>query len=384
MKIAYFQIAEIKSQRAHLTQVIAMCNAFCSNGHYVTLYLPYEGNSIDESLLILNNTYGRICFTLSFVYSSISVISKRFKKYLYSRSVKQMILKDKPDLCFVRNPLLLKACIKTGVNTIYEAHNDRLHIGSSIINKAFTSIIKSAFSKPNFVLFICISKALKNYWEKQGVPKNKLLALHDGFNPTYFKNTLIKSEARKLFGLDANRFIACYTGNLMADRGIEIILKAAKKLPDILFLIVGGTKQDQRILIDLSINQEINNIKFIDKLPQVDIPKILWASDVLLGIWSSKVPTINYCSPLKIFEYMAAGRIIIAQAFPTVKEVLNNQNAILVAPDDVNSLIEGIKKATRSESSIAIKAMNEANNSYTWEFRVKKILKLISDYPSGI
>jgi glycosyltransferase involved in cell wall biosynthesis len=62
---------------------------------------------------------------------------------------------------------------------------------------------------------------------------------------------------------------------------------------------------------------------------------------VLLALWSKKVPTINYCSPLKIFEYMASGRIMVAHGFPTIKEVIkHNKNGLLARPDDFNDLVE--------------------------------------------
>ena len=56
-------------------------------------------------------------------------------------------------------------------------------------------------------------------------------------------------------------------------------------------------------------------------------------------IWTDKTNTMNYCSPLKLFEYMAAGRIIVGHDFPTISEVLtNNETALLVPPDSFEAL----------------------------------------------
>ena len=50
-----------------------------------------------------------------------------------------------------------------------------------------------------------------------------------------------------------------------------------------------------------------------------------------------KVPTINYCSPLKVFEYMASNKLIVADAFVTIKEVLTDK-MYFVKPDDYDDL----------------------------------------------
>ena len=77
----------------------------------------------------------------------------------------------------------------------------------------------------------------------------------------------------------------------------------------------------------------------------IQTPEYLY-SGYSVSLWSYEVPTINYCSPLKIFEYMAAGRTILAQGFPTILEVLhNNENAIIAKPDSFQDLYDKLKYA---------------------------------------
>jgi len=107
----------------------------------------------------------------------------------------------------------------------------------------------------------------------------------------------------------------------------------------------------------------------------------LFASDYLLAKWSSEVPTINYCSPLKVFEYMATGKPIITQDFPTIKEVLTDkQDAVLAKNDSYEDLKNCIEWAI--ENPTASKKMGEksralAFNEYSWKVRVNQMMKFI-------
>jgi len=85
----------------------------------------------------------------------------------------------------------------------------------------------------------------------------------------------------------------------------------------------------------------------------------------------------EFTSPIKLFEYMASRRPIVATALPTIKEVLEDcGNALLVKPDSVDSLVNGIKTVLVDHNlaeKISIQAARDVKK-YTWEERVKKIL----------
>jgi len=86
-----------------------------------------------------------------------------------------------------------------------------------------------------------------------------------------------------------------------------------------------------------------------------------------------------FMSPLKMFEYMASQRPIVATNLPSTREVLNENNAVLVEPDDSEKLAKGIKKVLDNKElsqKIAEQAYLDVKK-YTWEKRVKDIIKLL-------
>ena len=87
----------------------------------------------------------------------------------------------------------------------------------------------------------------------------------------------------------------------------------------------------------------------------------------------------KYTSPLKLFEYMASKRPIIASDLPSIREILNTENAILVKPGSAKALANAIKFALENPdfcAKISKQAYKDVQK-YTWEKRAKRILEFI-------
>jgi glycosyltransferase involved in cell wall biosynthesis len=82
-------------------------------------------------------------------------------------------------------------------------------------------------------------------------------------------------------------------------------------------------------------------------------------------------------SPLKMFEYMAAGRPIVATDFPVVREVLRDgETAVLVPPDNAEALGEGIQRVLVSPGLCqrVARGARDAAQGYSWNARARTIL----------
>lgn len=307
--------------------------------------------------------------------------NQTINRYFNYYSVRKLIRNTNPDIIFTRDPVLLISCVNTPARLIFESHNSLLHNGSKIINQILRKLLLRVSRNKNFILFISISKNLKNFWKQKGVNENKLLALHDGFTEEHFSEKINPHDTRAMLNLPVENKIAMYVGSLYSDREISSIITLAKDFPLVFFVIVGGPEDQVRLLEKDIRNLGLKNILMTGPLPHNEVPEYLFAADILLALWSDKVKTINYCSPLKLFEYMAAGKTILAHAFPTIKEVLtHNQTALLVEPNSYDDLKNKFEDALAlPNNQLGENARLLAFEKYTWSIRVNKILEKLKN-----
>lgn len=364
MNILYLNSSPFDSEMANLIQVKAMCKAMASLGLQVTLSVPgnkpaslkYEGYSL---------------------HFRKKIVKSKFDKYVNIFSLIHATKKTNPDIIYVRDPLiLLYVFLFTKNKMIFESHNYCLHEGISFLNRLYRWVLKKTISKGSVIKMVCISHALSNYWVTQGIPENKLIAAHDGIDLDMFSGKISKEQARKNLSLLPNKTIVTYSGRLYANRKIDNILTLAASFPQIDFLVVGGPNYNALEFKKEADNLKITNIQFAGQVKHEMVPEYLAASDILLALWSSDVPTINYCSPLKIFEYMAAQKVILAHGFPTIKEVLTDKtDALLIEPDSTEDLIKKLNDALQhtNQAQLAHNAYEKVKNEYTWQKRVQLI-----------
>jgi glycosyltransferase involved in cell wall biosynthesis len=383
MRIFYFHNAEVGQHTANLTQVISMCKAFAQNGAEVILCLPQPSEMSSEEINAKLTEVYQIenSFKLEFLKTPIKQF--RLKKFTNHLFIRKLLKKYNPDFCFTRDVNFLNIFVANGIPTFYESHNFKIHQGSIIINNLLKRILLRNAKNCKLIKIITISNKLAEFWKKEGIEESKLLSLHDGFSKKKYEKILEIEDARKQIKIPQNDFVAMYTGNLFPNRGVNTILKLAQEFPKIKFYIIGGPLKYQTILEQNAKEDNLQNVKFVGQVPFNKIHLYQFAANINLGIWSNKVPTINYCSPLKIFEYMAVERPIVAMGFPTIIEVLKNgKNAFISNPEDFDDLKKIFREAIDNPdiaTEYAKKARKEALEKYTWQKRTAQIIAMYKD-----
>lgn len=381
MRILYIHAHPLYNEMANGVQVISMCKELSKN-HNVILLSPKRSKSENEIKEILRKNFD-IDNSISLEFFKNITTNRRISEFITYLTVKKYIKKINPDFCFVRNSSFLRGCVKSKIPTFYEIHNNILHHRFNLLDFFLKKMLIKSAKSPYLIKFITLSDSLKKYWISKKIPKNKTMTLHSGFNVSDFKIIVSKSDARDKTNLPKNSKIALYTGSLSKDRKIENILYLAKKNKDVIFVVIGGKTKQVEYYKNLSKKEKIDNINFLGYVSHNNIPNYLYSSDILLALWSYDVPTINYCSPLKIFEYMASKRLILAHGFPTIKEVLIDQiNSFIVEPGNLRQLDLKFKEAihTQNEIKITTLARKEAFEKYSWSVRINKIVKEFNNY----
>jgi len=225
---------------------------------------------------------------------------------------------------------------------------------------------------------VTISKGLALAYIEEGFPSDKVYVLHDGVDLERFGCPLSQFDARKETGLPRDCPIVCYTGSLREAYGIDVLLECALHLSKVLFVFVGGAEQEVKRYKIFCKKKGLKNVLFVGWVANSIVPKYLYASDILAMPYTTKVPTDQFMSPLKMFEYLAARRPIVATDLPTIREVLvHEHNAILVKPDSAGALRSGIERIL-GEPALAERIAQQARRDaekYSWSNRAKAIIE---------
>lgn len=379
MKLLYLHHIPISKNFANVIQVLEMCRAFQKVGVETTLAVPEGGEySMGDVYNLVDSKMGKKS-NFKIVFFPGYAVAGRGRALGAYFAAKSLLRNAKDyDFCYVRNFFLNRLALNYSLKVIFESHNSVLNTKSRLLNRLYRWKFLSDVRSDNQILFVAISRALATVWEEQGVPREKILTLHDGVSAEDYESVVSRRDARKQLGINPEGRLVVYAGSLYKDRCIDSILRLAGKLRNTFFYVIGGSESERKYHEALAVKLGLSNVVFTGRVPHEKVRDYLFAADVLLMLWSWRVPTINYCSPLKMFEYMAAGRIIVGHGFPTVREVLKHEEtALLVDPDSFKDLESKLRYALSLDypNEMAEKARYIVLNNYSWEKRAGSIVE---------
>ena len=279
------------------------------------------------------------------------------------------------DVLYTRHLLLAMHAVRKGMRVVvdhYRPWADQV--------PPFQRAIHWLMSHDSFLGFVAHSEFAKRSYIRIGIPEEKIRVIHNGYSPSRFGKPLSKSSARKHLGFHPTRFTVVYTGRVNHKKGLDIVIAAAKRLPEILFVLVGSESKGD-------IEKEAENVENIQVVPWQEFEKTapyLTAADVLL-IPPSDVPLRKFGStvlPLKVFLYLGAGRTIVGPATPDVMEVIeHNRNGILIPPGDLDGFVHALAELNENPEKNAEISRAAASDGelLTWDARAAKILSFIEE-----
>jgi glycosyltransferase involved in cell wall biosynthesis len=189
-----------------------------------------------------------------------------------------------------------------------------------------------------------------------------------------------KQEARQSLSRSATVPMIVYTGHLYAWKGVATLLQVAQQLPACDFYFVGGTPdavEDHRKRYEGH-----KNIHFLGHVPHEQIPDWQSAADILvLPNTAREEISARYTSPMKLFEYMASERPIVASRLPSITEIIDENTAYLFEPDNADSLKACIQKVL-DEPHIAADRAGRARTTvkeFSWTARTKRLVTRMQD-----
>jgi len=375
MKIYYIVNARIPTERAHGIQLAKMCEAFAGHGVDLTLVAPNRKNAIKESaedfyglrdkvrikkipVIDLYN-FGKLGFRVSSFSFSIS-----YFLYLLSLKLKGenyiIYTIDMDQFSFFAIPLL-------GISYFTEIHDTKK---KNFRHRFFLKKING---------IITINELIKKeIIDKFNIQEGRVAVHPNSIDFNNFLNVPDKMEARKKLGLPLDKKIILYVGKFYDWKGLEILISLAKKMKDHSVYLVGD---DAERLMKISGEKELpKNILCQGHRDYKEMPLWQSAADVLvlLGTRSNDY-SWYYTSPMKLFEYMASRRPIVASRTPAIEQVVADNGVFFYEPDNADDLARQINNAlqNKEETNRKTEEAYRRVKNFSWEKRASKILEFI-------
>ena len=375
LRLGYVARSRVPSDLANSLQVMKMCGAFAAHVRTVDLLIPFRWDDWHAARALGESLWSQFALTTRFRIDRVVYPhwKDRFAVRGFSLAATARAAARRYDLIYSRDVWTAYWLGRMGRPVAFEAHN--------LAEEQRYPVWRAMLSSHGMQGIFCISGALAEDYAGAGAPRERLHVLPDGVDLERFAAPLTLHEARLRLGLPMDATIICHSGHLYPGRGGEETIEALVGLPQALLVMVGGRAEDIARLRAKGNGLGLGErLLFVGQVPNNEVPAYLWAADVLVMPYTSRTSTVRYMSPLKMFEYMAAGRPIVATDFPVVREILRKgETAVLVEPDSVQALREGILELLRDSArskSLASRCLEQVRE-YSWTRRAQRILSAL-------
>lgn len=377
--ITYLSNLRIPSEMANSVQIMKMCESMSNLGTNVNLVKPKRASQLDNEYEDIFDYYDieKKFEIINLRYFDINKYEKKIPQYFYRRInyinswiwerylINYYLRYHKNSFVFMRNTLhfainLIKV---NNIPTIIEFH--------SLPPLRHVQKYKNLFKYSNSIYPLALTRGLaEDLSSELGIDIDKILVVPGAVDISKFKPT------HPILNND-NKLNITYVGSLIKNRGVDLLLEAAKKLPDYCINIIGGVGDELINAQNYLKENNINNVNLLGHKSHHEIYKFYSHSDILILPMSGKEShTQKYASPNKLFEYMASGKPIISANLPSVREILvDGENSILFEPDNVIDLIHKIKILS-DDKTLKIKLGKNSRKkaeSFTWSNRIQTI-----------
>jgi len=367
MKIVAIAGSQIPSDTANSLQVMKACNALVQLGHDLILIVP----DFDDrpSNIDLRKHYG---LQTNIHIEWLPASNRR----LFTWQAVQRARALKPDLLYVWMIQSAVFGLLFKLPTVFEIHIQPSGALGPAWHRAFAQL-------RGCKRLASITQALVDVLERKHnihFQPDEVVMAPNGVDLERFASLPDPVTARRQLNLPSARTVMC-TGHLYAGRGADLFLALAKEIPQAHFIWVGGKPEDVETWKQRA---QSDNVTFTGFIPNQDLPLYQSAADVLLMPYSRSImgssgtaDSASVASPMKMFEYMAAGRAIITADLPVIREVLNEKSAVFCEPDDLGKWKVEIEKFLADEPRrVALgKQARDAVQGYTWLARAEKIIR---------
>jgi glycosyltransferase involved in cell wall biosynthesis len=375
-RIAVITSIVLSHQSAEVLFLMEMCNAFSKLGLHPVLVVPRH-NLTDEALFRYYGTEKKVQIeqvAVPKIFLSGKLLGRGF---LFAIVASKRLAESPHDFFYSRCPWIFFALgVLFNKRCVLDIHQYRFR--NRLQNGIYRRLVCWGMKKKNTRL-VCISNNLAKQWVRLGIDPGKVRCLHDAVNMVKFKGNISKEDARNEVGLPKEMDLVVYTGSLKSGKGVEVLVECANIEPEVTFLIVGGEDWETAVFRKKVKN---GNVLFAGQVSPVKIPVYQACADILVSPNSRGGAIDDVTSPMKLFEYMASRRPIVATDMPSLAEVLEHgRNAVICEAGNPHRMSDSIRLLFNNPQyadRITENAYKDLEK-YTWEARVRRIAEMFPE-----
>lgn len=372
MRIAAITNSRIPSSTANSIQAMKMCSALVGLGHDLTLFAPAEEHP--ATWVQLRSIYG-----LDDRFAVNWLGSRRFLRRLdFVVATHIAVRAMRPDLIYTWLPQSAALESAHGACVVLEMHADVAGLMGAWWLRRY---LKSGARKRMLVT----TKALWSALERSTsiTFKSEVVQIApNAVDLTRYKDLPAPAVARNILGLKQGPTIG-FTGHLYEGRGLELLFDLAASMQDVRFLIVGGRPEVVAQWRAKVVQRDLSNMMLVGYVPHARIPMYQAAADVLVMPYSTHVSASSgqdiaeVINPMKLFEYLAAGRPIVSADLPSIHEILDDRSAVFCVPGDTTAWKLALSKLLGDPNRMAALAAKAAGiaSKYTWPERARRAVE---------
>ena len=342
MKIALITNSRIPSLTANSIQAMKVAQALMQLGHDARMFAPAETEPVSQQLLITH--YGVRLIPPLELLPSISGL-KRLDFIVHAQRAAQ---KFGAELIYTWLPQSAALALWMKYPVVLEMHADVTGLMGAWWLRQFWN------AKGQKTMTVTTS-ALRNVLErstKLKLENEAVIVAPNGVELERYASLPSPSEARRQLNLPDGLTVG-FTGHIYPGRGAELLFELAKQMPHVKFLWVGGTPELVSFWKSKLAQGGVANVTMTGFVEHSRIPLYQAAADVLLMPYSRTIEASSgqdiaeVINPMKMFEYMAAGRAIVCADISVIREILNDKNAVFVESSGGRVVLSGAERSRR-------------------------------------
>jgi glycosyltransferase involved in cell wall biosynthesis len=366
-----------------------MCQALTDAGHEVILLAPDRTEGREAGVADVAAFYG---VSDRFRRELLPWPNVPFRAILFALAVARRVHVLKPDFVCSRS-------IHSGLLAALFGHNVLLEAHAPIweYSRLVAAAMRRLAAARRLHKLVVVTQALKDAYVSRGYFRDEDVVVAPNGAPTMTGSVAHDRSPGQRPGQWPGRLRALqvgYVGQLYPGKGMEVIARIAPRLPDVDFHVVGGMEPDIDVWRGKTPSR---NVLFHGFARQEELAGIFARLDVCLlpnqrkvtgfgGGRNRKVDLGEITSPLKMFEYMAHRKAIVASDLPVLREVLNERNAILVDPEDDDGWVAAIRKLADPgfRATLGEQAGSDFLRDHTVAARARRIVQAATASPFPI